>query len=177
MARDDAVVEFVQKIVLALCQREGFVGEIAEREDWLAGRAQPPEQRDIFLDRFAKRLDPALVEHPDFLGEFGKLPGLLGDRGGEILDGVGMRYEVHRERGREKPLHQRLVVEDLGVEVARIPAHKNVADVKDDDQGICPWTEGCKWTMPRSGRETKKRTGATCPHQALIKMWLSEKVG
>ena len=64
MAGDDAVVEFAQEIVVALRERECFAGEIAERIDGLAGRAQSAQQRDILLDRSAKRLNPAFTEHP-----------------------------------------------------------------------------------------------------------------
>src|SRR5580704_19374721 len=86
MTRDDSVVEFAQEIVLALRKREGFMSEIAERVDRLAGRAQSAQQRDILLDRFAKRLDPALMEHAYFLGEFRKALGPSCDRGSEVFD-------------------------------------------------------------------------------------------
>jgi hypothetical protein len=98
MTRNDAVVEFAQEIVLALGKHEGFVSEIAERVDRLAGRAQSAQQRDIFLDRFAKRLNPALVEHAYFLGEFRKAFGPRGDRSSEVLGDVRVRNKVHPKR-------------------------------------------------------------------------------
>src|ERR1700688_943332 len=49
-----------------------------------------------------------------------------------------MRNEVHRQRSRQEALHPFLVVENFAVEVARIPAHQNVADIKDDDQAGGP---------------------------------------
>ncbi len=57
------------------------------------------------------------------------------DRCGEIRDDVGMRDKVHGERGREKALHPRVVVEHLAIQIATVPAQQNVADLKDDDQG------------------------------------------
>jgi hypothetical protein len=85
MTRDHAVVEFAQEIVLALGKGEGFVSEIAERVDRLAGGAQSAQQRHVLLDRFAKRLDPAFVEHVEFLGEFRKTLGPRGDGGAEVV--------------------------------------------------------------------------------------------
>jgi hypothetical protein len=90
MAGDDAVVEFAQEIVLALRKREGFVSKIAERIDRLAGCAQSAQQRNVLLDRFAKRLDPAFVEHVDLLGEFRKAFNPHGDRGAEVLGDIGI---------------------------------------------------------------------------------------
>src|ERR1700722_8331002 len=133
MTRNDAVVEFVQEIVLALGKREGLVSEIAERVDRLAGRAQPAQQRDVFLDRFAKRLNPALVENVDFLSEFRKAFGSRGDRSREVFGDVRVRNEVHPKRSREEALHALLVIENLAVEIASIPPQQDVADVKDDD--------------------------------------------
>ena len=133
MAGNDAVVEFAQEIVIALRQREGFVGEVAERVDRLAGRAQSAQQRHVLLDRTAERLDPPLVEHPEFLRELGKVFGSRLERAGEIGDDVGMRDKVHAERSRQEALHAFLVVENLAVKIARIPAQQNVTDVKDDN--------------------------------------------
>ena len=42
------------------------------------------------------------------------------------------------QRGGQKTLHPRLVVETLAEEIAPVPAQENVADVKDDDQGRSP---------------------------------------
>ena len=98
-------------------------------------RLQTPHERDIFFDRAANRLDPPLVEQPQFVGEFREGLRPRRDRCGEIRDDVGMRDKVHGERGREKVLHPRLVVEHFAEEIARIPAQQNVADVKDDNQG------------------------------------------
>ena len=44
-----------------------------------------------------------------------------------------MGDEIHRQRGREKALHPLFVVERLAVEIARVPAQQNVANVEDDD--------------------------------------------
>ena len=125
----------LRKSYLLSHEREFLRREIAQRMDRPACALQAPQERDIFLDRPAERLDPPLVEQPQFVGEFrkGLRPRL--DRFGEIRDDVGMRDEVHGRGGREKVLHPRLVLERLAVEIARIPAQQNVADVKDDDQG------------------------------------------
>src|SRR3984957_6526433 len=159
MTRDDSVVEFAQEIVLALRKREGFVSEIAERVDRLAGRAQSAQQRDILLDRFAERLNPALVEHAYFLGEFRKALGPRGDRGSEVFGDVGVRNKVHPERSRQEALHPFLVVENLAVEVARIPANQNVADVKDDDHAGFPCNQVRKARLALARSRADRKSG------------------
>ena len=135
VAGDHRDVERAQEVVLLASEGE-FVGcEVAQRMDRPAGRFETPQERDVLVDRAAERLDPALMEEPQLVGEFGKGLGPRLDRGGEIRRDVGMGDEIHRQGSREKALHPRFVVERLAVEIARIPAQQNVADVEDDDQG------------------------------------------
>ena len=119
-----------------------------------AGGFETPQERDVLVDRAAERLDPALMEEPQLGGEFGKGLGPGLDRGGEIRRGVGMGDEIHRQRGGEKALHPRFVVERLAVEIARVPAQQNVADVEDDDQGGCPHVPAL--SVPRARPDRKR---------------------
>ena len=127
------MVELVQEVEHLAGERELDRGEVAERVDRAAGGPQAPEQRDILLDRSADGLDPPLVEQMQFAGEFRKGPGALRHRLREVGGDVGEGNEIHRQRGRQEPLHPRFVVHGLAEEVARIPTHEHVADVKDDD--------------------------------------------
>ena len=157
VARDHGDVESVQKVVLRAGESELVGREIAERMDRPAGGLQAPQQRDILVDRAVEGLDPPLVEEAQFAGKLGKGLGPRLDRGGEVGRGVGMGDEIHRERGCEKALHPRLVVERLAVEIARIPAQQHVADVEDDDHGSVLKLTGsnaagrASWNRPWSG--------------------------
>ena len=106
---------------------------VAERVNRPAVGAQSAEQRNIHFDLSAERLDPARVVQPDLVGEFGKGPRLLFDRGGKIRIDVGLQNKVFAKSCGEKALHPRLVVEHLAIEIARVPAQKHVADVEHDD--------------------------------------------
>lgn len=121
---------------MLLHERECLAGEVAERMDGPAGRLETPQKRDILLDRPADRLDPALVEQPQFVGEFRKGRCPRRDRGGKIRGGVGLGDKAHVAGGAEKALHPRFVAEHLPEEVAPVPAQQHVADVEDDDQGF-----------------------------------------
>ena len=98
VAGDHRDVERVEEVVLLAGDGE-FVGcEVAQRMDRPAGRFETSQERDVFVDRPAEGLDPALVEEAQFAGEFGKGLGSRLDRGGEIGRGVGMDDEIHRQR-------------------------------------------------------------------------------
>ena len=138
VARDDAGVELVKEGVLRPRKDEFLGGEVAERMNWAVGRAQTPQQRDILVDGTAERFDPARVEKSQRLGELGKGFRALGDGLREIRRDVSVGDEVHAAGGGQKALHLRLVAEHLSEKIAPIPAHENIADVKNDDQGECP---------------------------------------
>ena len=142
VAGDHRVVELVEEVEHLAGDRELDGGEVAERVDRAAGGPQTPEQRDILLDRSADGLDPPLVEEMQLMGEFGKGLGALRHRLREVGGNVGEGHEVHRQRGGQEPLHPRLVLHRLAEQVARVPAHEHVADVKDDDQGRGPFGQG-----------------------------------
>ncbi len=160
-AGDDADVEFAQEIVLLLDEREGLMGEVAQRVNRSAGPLQAPQERDILFDRPADRLDPPLVEQPQLGGEFRISLRLGRDRLGEIRGDVGARDEVHAAGGAEKALHPRFVGEDVAEQPAPVPAQENVADVEDDDQGGRPEavSEG-RATLPRFPDGRKRRAPA-----------------
>jgi hypothetical protein len=99
MAGDHCCVELVEEVKHLAGDGELDRGEVAQRVDRAAGASQPPEQRDVLLDRSAQGLDPPLVEQMELAREFGKGPRALGDSFRKIRDDVGERNEIHRERG------------------------------------------------------------------------------
>ncbi len=142
MARDDAHIEFVQEWAARPRDLEFLGREIAQRVNRTAGRAQALQYRHVLLDRAPERLDPPRVEKLELFGELGKGFRALRNRPREIGDDVGMRNKFHAAGSSQKTLHPRLVAEHLAEQIAPIPAHQDVADVKDDDQGMSS-PEGC----------------------------------
>jgi hypothetical protein len=134
-AGDDDVAEQVEQRFGRAELRPELGAEIGDGEKRHRARRKLPDQLGHSLDRAGDGLGEPRGIGVDQPGMAGKAPLALGDACAEVDAGIMLQVPVEGDDVGEEPFELARIVDELGEEVAQVPADEHLPDIEDDRPG------------------------------------------